>query len=506
MIPVTYPSSLSYRTTRQMVAYPITDLTGKRRWTDYIPVKFVDQTTSTVENSHNNNAYVAVDVLSSITGRREGIDYIPIYIDDAATDAWQVSATGYIPVGYSGAALSLQFAGATTLDSRITFTRASSATYFNNQGILTSAGNNVARFDHDPVTKAPRGLLIEEQRTNLLTYSEQFDNAAWVLSASTVTANQAISPDGTTSADKLIANTSNVNSHSVAQNISFTSGVTYTITVFAKAGEYGYANLVLPSTAFGTNQIGTFDLLTGASTVSVGSPTVSITSVGNGWYRCAITATATATATGDAGVRVNSTYSNAAYAGNGTSGIFIWGAQLEAGSFATSYIPTVAAQVTRSADSASMTGTNFSSWFRADAGTAYVEGTAATGIGAVSQAIASFTSSDINNTNRHVFFRSTAPNASYQVDAAGVAQAQLAPATWNNGSVVKLAGAFAVNDFAASANGSAVATDTSGSLPTVDRLIIGDTSSANRTWCGTIRKIAFYPARLTNGQLQALTA
>jgi hypothetical protein len=139
------------------------------------------------------------------------------------------------------------------------------------------------------------------------------------------------------------------------------------LSVYAKKGERQYLVLQLPSAAFPSSSNATFDLDSATFNLGAGSPTASITDVGNGVYRCSITKTATSSASSNgAFIYVTNSASATinAYTGDGYSGIYIWGAQLEAGAFPTSYIPTVASQVTRSADSASMTGANFSDWYR----------------------------------------------------------------------------------------------------------------------------------------------
>jgi len=95
-----------------------------------------------------------------------------------------------------------------TLDSRVTFTRASGGTRFNSSGVLETVASDVPRFDHDPVTLAPRGLLIEGARTNLVQFSEEMDNAYWTKAQSSVTANATAAPSGATTADNWIPTTS----------------------------------------------------------------------------------------------------------------------------------------------------------------------------------------------------------------------------------------------------------------------------------------------------------
>ena len=237
----------------------------------------------------------------------------------------------------------------------------------------TSTAYYGPRFDYDPVTLAPKGLLIEESRTNLLTYSEQFDNASWAKSNATITANVITAPDGALTGDNLISNAGAVGYVYGATPTSFLVGTSYTLSIYAKAGERTSITLLAYGTYFGggSNKATTFNLSNGTFANAGGSispDAVSMASVGNGWYRCAVTVACT-TATTGAPYQIRSSE----ISGDGTSGIYIWGAQLEAGAFPTSYIPTTSAQVTRTADNASMVGTNFSSWYNQSEGTVATE-------------------------------------------------------------------------------------------------------------------------------------
>jgi hypothetical protein len=258
-----------------------------------------------------------------------------------------VKATAFIGdatgLTYTGASvrpsLLLDFANSKFLDQGITFTRSSAATYIGYDGLLKIAASSEPRFDHDPITGESLGLLIEEQRTNLFTYSENFDNAAWVKGNSTIIANAAIAPDGTLTADKHTEDTNN-SAHSLVYVFSAVSGNTYTASYYMKSGERTEILIGFdPSLGFSTYQYGRFNLVTGVATTFLGSPILSITAVGNGWYRCSVTATATGTGNN---AQVSTQIHNGAtnvYTGNGTSGLYIWGAQLEQGAFPTSYTP-----------------------------------------------------------------------------------------------------------------------------------------------------------------------
>jgi len=247
-----------------MKAYPYTPKAGDVAWVNYIPVRFISDNFQ--EGTYNQKGYVAIDMLQTSTGKQAWVDYVPVVIDDTRTDAWLVNSVGYVPVNYSGTGdgtaankgLSLNFVGSSTLDPRITFSRASNAT-------VTNSSGNIVYAPH-----------------NLLTYSEQFDNSAWTKQDSTITANATVSPDGTTTADKL-AETAVTGSNYAYQTMSFTAGVTYTLSVYAKAAERNFVWVQLPGTAFGSAQYRLVNLTDGTSS---GSATIySVTSVGNGWWR-----------------------------------------------------------------------------------------------------------------------------------------------------------------------------------------------------------------------------
>jgi hypothetical protein len=322
--------------------------------------------------------------------------------------------------------LLLQFAGAESLDSRVTFTRTTTATRTNSSGVIESVAINGPRFDYNPTTLAPLGLLIEEQRTNLVL-------------------NSLI--DGTSLSTQIVATAA------VSTTLSF----------------------------YGTGQI----VLSGSSSATV---------VGTGAYPSRRTLTFTPTV-GALTLTV--------------TGVVQY-AQLENGSFPTSYIPTAASQVTRTADVATMTGTNFSSWYNATEGTIYAEGilnnTAV--IGAQIRRLVDINDNTTNN--RITMGRSAAAtSARFQYAVSGTIL------NTTNGQTIagvfpsaRLAVAFKAGDYACSGNGSAATTSTAASVPVVDRLSIGGdaTATANSAANGTISRIAFYPRRLANAELQAITS
>lgn len=241
------------------------------------------------------------------------------------------------------------------------------------------------RFDYDPSTLRPKGLLIEEARTNLITYSEQVDNPAWTNVALNTTGtppwiNVITAPDGTNTADKLIPDSTNTSHYAGSSSTPIVTGTIYTISVYAKKGEYDYLQVSLGGTVL--HAYANFNLNTGTVGATGNSPVVTptITPVGNGWYRCVISVNSGFTGNNNARFfPLNADIASRApsFAGDNASGVYVWGAQLEAGTssagtggaFATSYIPTTSAAVTRNADICALDGINFSNFYNPTQGT-----------------------------------------------------------------------------------------------------------------------------------------
>jgi hypothetical protein len=251
--------------------------------------------------------------------------------------------------------VNFDFANSKALDPRITFTRDSIGTYFDENGILQTAAEGKPRFDHDGETGESLGLLIEEARTNSLKYSEDFSQTSqWQASNLSLDPAPSITaPDGSTNAYKLIENAVNT-SHYVRclPTNQCVPGTTYTYSMFCKAAERTQVVLHFDSQP-GSNTY--FDLSSGKI---VDGTIGTIRNIGNGWYYCSITLNPTSNTEPKF-----YTAENGSNTTPGGGGVYIWGAQLEEGAFPTSYIPTSGAAVDRSPDLASITGTNFSSWY-----------------------------------------------------------------------------------------------------------------------------------------------
>lgn len=414
---------------------------------------------------------------------------------------WGGRGPGHMARGFGPApSLWLDFLSG-LLDDRISFTRTSAATYVNSAGNIVSAPAGTPRFDHDPVTLQPRGLLIEEQRTNLLTYSEDWTNAAWNKTNITVTAAATTSPDGTADAQKLEATATAATSVITPTATVAATSATFSVYVKQGTGATTANTFTLRNDTSATNLIrGTLDYSTGVFTYITGSTGVIVTNAGNGWWRIVMTATS--------GITSGNTIRGYVGFDGGpqTAGnhLFAWGAQLEAGSFATSYIPTVASQVTRAADQASIVAPNFAPWYNQSEGTFVVEADSTINPTVLSVFRAAAVSDGTSGNAVSLFTYNAKWGGSVTVGGANQCDL-LQSGSYTANVPAKVAMAYKANDFAVSVNGLTALTDASGSIPAVDRLSIGSINNVGPL-NGHIRRIAYYPSRLSNAQLQTLSA
>ena len=283
------------------------------------------------------------------------------------------SSTIWATAGTTAPKLDLNFArdkqlvNAVDGSNPITFTRNSIGTYVGSDGLIKTAAANEPRFTHDPITKSSQGLLIEEQRTNLWLYSTDISNVYWEKSGSmSATANQSLAPDGTNTGTLMSASGLYPN---VAKTIAASTGQVYTYSVFVKY--INQQNATIVQEGWGLNYSMSINLVSGTINTGTNITASSITPYSNNWYRVSATYTIP---TGQTTFRPQFRIGN--YDGTNYNGsqVYIWGAQLEQGAFPTSYIPTTTAAVTRSADVASITGTNFTTtsgggWYNQAAGT-----------------------------------------------------------------------------------------------------------------------------------------
>lgn len=397
-----------------------------------------------------------------------------------------------------------------------TFTNATTTarTYINSSGFVATATTNEPRFDHDPTTGAPLGLLIEAAATNVALNSETFPTSGtgqWGYSEITANVTKIVGPDNTTNAIQFNETTNN-NIHRINQGMPALAAGAASISVWAKVLNTGTPRrLFLNANAYiGASAL--FDLDPAVQTGSFGSAVAVGGTAGNragtwvkypnDWYRCTVVGTYATTTS--IFLQINRSTSTTAtddtFAGSTSNGLSLWGIQVESGSGASSYIPTVASTVTRLADECSMTGTNFSSWFNATEGTflAHARRIRTTDLGRIASA-------NDNTTNESIDLGSDT-TGEFIITDGGSALATISPGTVTANTAFKIAGAYKLNDVQAALGGTLGTADTSVTLPTVDRLMVGRQAGGSPVYLnGTVAVLKYWPTRLTNAQLQSFT-
>jgi hypothetical protein len=356
--------------------------------------------------------------------------------------------------------------------------------------VLELVSTDGPRFDYDPVTLQPKGLLIEEQRTNLLLQS------GW---AGATTGTPGAAPTSWT--------------------LGFGAGVTTTVVdsiyggidsaqaikIEADAGERLFFNQVVNVSAGVTYVVSVFvEQITGAIgrpiSVTAGTTTATVTANPDsptGVSRVILVFTADGTGTVNVRIGVGATAAISAAAS-----VTLSRPQLEAGAFATSYIPTTTAAATRAADVAVMTGANFSNWYNQSEGTLFAE--AATTSTANNAGVIC---AEDGTTNNRIQLRRNAsgPSLGLVVVAGGTVQVNGAGGAYPAATSNKATAAYKVDDFVAALSGAVVITDAAGVVPTNNQLVVG-AGSGQAALNGHIRRIAYWPRRLTNAELQGVTA
>ena len=379
-------------------------------------------------------------------------------------------------------------------------TRQSSATYVDGDGVIRTASDNVPRFDHDPTTGESLGLLVEEDRQNLVDYSE--DLSSWGGTGTAVLDSAITDPTG---------NTGTVYYPSIGEihkgfNADGASKVAVSCFVKQRSGETNNSEIEIFQSVTGTIvNLGSLNLpLTGAFTPSGNFSNGTRTEYPNGWYRFTFLANA------DAG-QGTGTFTTAGRLDveGGASTNYVWGIQVENASFPTSYIPTEGSTVTRAADVASITGTNFSSWYEQDEGTVFTD-TVNKETYPGTNVFPYILQIDDGTNNNRIGYDNSVLSTGYRYNlfctSGGVAQGELNQFGFASGAA-RWASAFKTNDFALAINlsPSVLSTRTSGTLPnTMTQLQIG--KGFGKQFNGTMRRLTYWPTRLSNDTLQTITA
>jgi hypothetical protein len=379
-------------------------------------------------------------------------------------------------------------------------TRNTTATRVNANGLIESVASGIPRLDYytSGGTAGCPALLVEPSAINSLLQSAAWNVSPWAATSgsqgATVSGNVTASPDGTTNADKLIEAAVTGN-HFCLQSLTLTSGTTYTASFFVKASERSRGRL--RTSGSGVYFDMDFNLTSGTVT---GGTNPFIQNFGNGWYRIGATFTANQ-ASNNFILFLYDASGNVSYTGDGTSGLFVFGAQIEVGSIATSYIPTTAAAVTRNADVISLLGA-VSGCIGQTAGTLYAEFE----IRSDTTTRRLFALSDGTQSNR-VFLYYTSNALRAQIQATDISLGNPAAGYHKVAFAYQQSGVSGTL-FASLDGGAVVSGTTAGTFPSVlNAVFIGkrESSTDDQQWNARIRSAAIYTSRLSNAELIALS-
>lgn len=391
----------------------------------------------------------------------------------------------------------------------ITFTRASSATRVNSSGLVETVASNQPRFDYDPVTLQPKGLLIEEQRTNSIRNNTM--QGAVAGTPGTVPTNwpAAIAGSGLTISvagtgyesginyiDFRVYGTSNASGDFFIANF---EGTTFVSALNGQTWAYSAYVSIVGGSMTGVDSVqmrlsernsSGGNLVDGRQSITPTSGSLTTkrqtfvrtnTNASTAYLYPSLLITQTLGATIDITLRIGLP-------------------QLEQGAFTTSVIPTSGTAATRAADVATMTGTNFSSWYNQTEGTLFAEVDSYPSGGTTQRRILY---AGVSSDRMDLRFATDGVSTGFNVFVGGVSQAAITGT--GAASLTKIAGAYKSNDFAAATNSVLGTPDTSGSLPVVSQLAIGSNGSSEAV-NGHLKRIAYFPRRLSNAELQAITA
>jgi hypothetical protein len=416
--------------------------------------------------------------------------------------------------------LRLDFANARALDPRITFTRASTATYVGRDGLIKTAGEDEARFDHDPTTGESLGLLIEESRTNLLPESEDLDTSGLITKLAITTSNDTsvIAPDGTAGATRVIQNTDTAQ-HLIGDTAAgLTLGGNYALSCFVKAGT---TDLIWFSVNSYLNWVDDWNfyinLTTGnvyGNSNNISNANLKVEEYPNGWWRLSMVAQQEPAGSGAGGLWLGHANPNGDnttnFTGDGSTYFYAWGFQMEAGSFPTSYIPTSGSTATRALEYGYTTNMDF---YNQNEGSIFSE-VSLLDVGNTSgKAIWSFNVVGGFGEGIYMVNENGGTGINHVLYDNSVSQySRAVVGSISANQFYKTIYSQQTNNVNSAGDGSVGTDDTSATLPTIGRLVIGNnawgssplTNGLNPSNCH-MKSFSYYPKRLTNAQLQTLT-
>ncbi|HAJ90194.1 MAG TPA: hypothetical protein DCM27_04155, partial [Rhodospirillaceae bacterium] len=372
------------------------------------------------------------------------------------------------------------------------FTRSSIGTYFDSTGILQTAPINTPRFDYDPVTHQPKGILIEESRTNLLKSSDNLLSYWSPNLSATVTYDDVIAPDGTMTADTISATASGAGKY---QSIPITSGTTYTNSLFLKFVSGSSSSIRFGSDSNATTikiNPQTMNIISNSANVI----TSNINSVGGGWYRLAWSWSTPNTVTSF--ILYNDTASPIAFA--------VWGMQTEQGSFPTSYIPTTTTAITRAADTLTIPT---ASWITQGRGVLFSRAISPPLSSSKFPGAVAIDDGTINNALQHFIWDGQDDKTGNVIFLSGNTIYDQRGATMLSGGIFTQATAYAPHNapdnMNASVNGTLLVPNMTTTVPTFNTMRVGARRGGGDPLNACIQQIRYYPLRISDAQLQILT-
>ena len=442
-----------------------------------------------------------------------------------ATTATGIEVTGEVAASQDypnlRPTLDLNFAAEKKLDPIITYQRTGIASFVNEFGKVVLVGDNAPRFDHDTVTRESKGLLIEESRTNIIYPSSDWSSANYTHENNNTSQESNTTdtedPAGTFHATKITPIQGNTSLRSIywGTNITFTNTVKFTMSAFAKSTTGLHVQL-RPRGQGSGKAWATFNLTTGVVGNSGGSTLVStkIEKYPNDWYRCSLTFTGGGHTAGGFGALIMDDGNDgeaATHTGDASKSIFFWGAQFETGSFATSYIPTSSAAVTRGRDIVDIDGEDFTDFYNQTESTILSSHTLLPNVpNAENVYVYQIQDASTNNAIRVIDKNSSYSNVATGLVISGGSSVFHFNNTTDSYTKDKVLVALSVknNDFAGCHNGGTIETDSSGTLPTnFNSLGIGRyPPSGGYELNGHIQRFIYYPKQLSDSQLKTLTS
>ena len=384
------------------------------------------------------------------------------------------------------------------------FSRSGKATRINSQGLIEEVANGQSRLNYPMIDGKVVGCphhILEPQMTNLIPYSEDFANSDWTKTASTITSNSIISPDGTMNASKLTEDTSS-STHRIYDTIITSSGVVHTQSIFAKSG--GNGRFLRMFRGSGTYNFAVFDLDNGVIFSQGGSNIIStkIEKYPNGWYKCSSTFTTQfsniATYYGIQNGILDS------YTGDGTSGIYIYGAMLEVGSYPTSYIPTngESGGVTRAAETA--TGSGDAATFNDSRGVLMAEISAL--VDDQTRRQISVSDGTVENVVRLHYHDDGSNRIRFQIRSNNSIEVSTSFSVNNIKEFHKVAIFYRLNDVKFFIDGFEVGTDTTAAMPIGLSVLQFNQGNGLQAFLGKTKQIQYYKSALTDSELEQLTS